>query len=402
MAPRVARAYAELTTHMDNMTNKRENGQEINSINARSTINTTPAPPNNIGAIMKDNSKYSAAKDALKSISMLSLWYAGTVMYNVENKKALNMCPLPKSIAALQMLIGIPYFVTRWMVGIRPVPKIHISNHGIEPVNPHATVIQGIKQRVRNGLMKVTNAVQAYSSVLKQSAVFSMLHLLSVTALGAGAISFVHIVKATEPLFVSAISLLTGTGSMSPVTFLTLLPILGGVAMASMKEVNFSTMAFVTSLMSNVFASVRRIEAKKFFKQDLTKIGQNLDAANVSSLVTIFSSLFLAPLALLEAPKWATVYQSLLYKFSNKGLLKLARHIALSGFFYILYNEVSFIALSQLTPVSHAVANTLKRIFLIVASSVLFNTKITSMGMYGSATAISGALLYSLSKQYWG
>ncbi|CDR94449.1 triose phosphate/phosphate translocator, putative [Babesia bigemina] len=377
-----------------------QGGSNINTAVVKSSV----APPVNVGRISDGNtsSAVATAKDALKSISMLSLWYAGTVMYNIENKKALNMCPLPKSIAAMQMLIGIPYFLTRWLAGIKAVPSISISNDGVEKVDPNQGVLQTIKSRVKNALARVRNTVQAYSSVLKQSAVFSMLHLLSVTALGAGAISFVHIVKASEPLFVSAISLLSGTGSMSPVTFLTLLPILGGVAMASVKDVNFNPVAFATSLASNVCASIRRIEAKKFFKQDLSKIGSNLDATNVSSLVTIISSLILAPLALLEAPQWASMYKSVLYKFGSKGLLQLARHIALSGFFYTLYNEVSFVALSQLTPVSHAVANTLKRIFLIITSSILFKTKITNMGLYGSATAITGAMLYSLSKHYMG
>ncbi|KAK1936335.1 putative triose phosphate/phosphate translocator [Babesia divergens] len=361
-------------------------------------------PRKTVGSVLNSNESFAipSLKSAFKSISLLSLWYAGTVMYNVENKKALNMCPLPKTIAALQMLIGIPFFLTRWLVGIKPVPTIYTSNAGVQEENPKAGILESIKMKVRNGLCRLRNTINSHASLIKQSAMFSMLHLLSVTALGAGAISFVHIVKASEPLFVSAISLLTGSGSMSPVTFLTLLPILGGVSMASLKDLNFSPLALASTLASNVFASIRRIEAKKFFKQDLSKIGQNLDAANVSSLVTIFSSLILAPLSLLEISKWAPVYRSILYKYSGKGMLQLARHIVLSGFFYTLYNEVSFIALSQLAPVSHAVANTLKRIFLILTSSLLFKTKLTSAGLYGSATAISGAMLYSLSKHYYG
>lgn len=341
-------------------------------------------------------------RSALHSASMLSLWYAGTVMYNIENKKALNMCPLPKTIAALQMLMGIPFFMARWGFGMKPRPSVYTSNDGIVQEGPNAGILQSIKTKVRNSFIRAKNYIQAYSSILKQSALFSMIHVLSVTALGAGAISFVHIVKASEPLFVSAVSLLSGSGTMSPITFLTLIPILGGVAMASIKDLNFSSVAMATSLISNVLSSMRRLEAKHFFKQDLTKIGENLDAQNVSSLVTILSSCILAPLSLLECNQWSQMYRSILYKFSSQGLLLLARHIALSGFFYTLYTEVSFIALSQLAPVSHAVANTLKRIFLIVASSVLFKTKLTPAGIYGSATAITGALLYSLSKNFFG
>ncbi|GIX62846.1 phosphoenolpyruvate/phosphate translocator, putative [Babesia caballi] len=361
-------------------------------------------PPSSNGGVTdeKPNNAVDSTNYVLKNLTMLSVWYAGTVMYNIENKKALNMCPLPKTIATMQMLLGMPYFLSRWMAGLKAMPTIHVSEEGIQRESPKGGIVERIKHKVKNGLCRVGNAVQAYSSMLRQSVLIAMIHMLSVTALGAGGISFVHIVKSSEPLFVSALALFTGMESMSPVTYATLVPILTGVALASVKDVNFSRLALVTSLASNVCATVRRIEVKKFFDQDLDKIGRNLDVMNVSSLVTIFSSLMLAPIALMEAPQWASAYRSVVYKFGHAGLMKLVRHIALSGFFYTLTNEVSFFALSQLTPVSHAVANTLKRVFLIFGSSMFFQTKITRLGHLGSAMAIVGAMLYSLSKHYGG
>jgi solute carrier family 35, member E1 len=44
----------------------------------------------------------------------------------------------------------------------------------------------------------------------------------------------------------------------------------------------------------------------------------------------------------------------------------------LSGFAFYLYNEVSFMALSKVSPVTHSVANTLKRIVIIVVSTIVF------------------------------
>jgi Triose-phosphate Transporter family len=62
------------------------------------------------------------------------------------------------------------------------------------------------------------------------------------------------------------------------------------------------------------------------------------------------------------------------------------------------YNEVAFLALDAVHPVTHAVGNTLKRVFVIVSSVVLFKTPLTNQGIVGSAIAIIGVLIYSLVK----
>ena len=74
----------------------------------------------------------------------------------------------------------------------------------------------------------------------------------------------------------------------------------------------------------------------------------------------------------------------------------------LSGLTYYLYNEVAFLALGKVNPVTHAVGNTIKRVVIIIASVVAFNTPISLLGGVGSAIAIFGTLLYSLAKQKYG
>jgi len=74
----------------------------------------------------------------------------------------------------------------------------------------------------------------------------------------------------------------------------------------------------------------------------------------------------------------------------------------LAGAFYYLYNEVAFLALGRVNPVTHAVGNTVKRVVIIIASVVAFKTPISSLGIIGSAIAIVGTLLYSLAKSKFG
>lgn len=49
----------------------------------------------------------------------------------------------------------------------------------------------------------------------------------------------------------------------------------------------------------------------------------------------------------------------------------------LAGAFYYLYNEVAFLALGRVNPVTHAVGNTIKRVVIIIASVIAFKTPIS-------------------------
>ena len=74
----------------------------------------------------------------------------------------------------------------------------------------------------------------------------------------------------------------------------------------------------------------------------------------------------------------------------------------LAGAFYYLYNEVAFLALGRVNPVTHAVGNTIKRVVIIIASVIAFKTPISTLGVIGSTIAIIGTLLYSLAKSKFG
>mmetsp|Transcript_6719 Transcript_6719/g.13473 ORF Transcript_6719/g.13473 Transcript_6719/m.13473 type:complete len:111 (+) Transcript_6719:1-333(+) len=79
--------------------------------------------------------------------------------------------------------------------------------------------------------------------------------------------------------------------------------------------------------------------------------------------------------------------------FTNKSLSAL---LLLGGATYYLYNEVAFLALGKVNPVTHAVGNTIKRVVIIVASVVAFKTPMSTGSIIGSSIAIAGTLLYSL------
>ena len=78
--------------------------------------------------------------------------------------------------------------------------------------------------------------------------------------------------------------------------------------------------------------------------------------------------------------------------------LQLTRQMILDGFYYYAYNEVAFITLDRVSPITHSIANTIKRVCIILATVLVFGNKLTTLGAIGSATAVAGTLMYSLAK----
>lgn len=304
--------------------------------------------------------------ETLKTTSFFALWYLFNIGYNIYNKKALNALPIPWTMALLQLFVGIPYVTVLWLTGLRKTPKCSAEN---------------LKTLVPVSLGHLGT------------------HIGAVISLGAGAVSFTHIVKASEPVVSAALSFLILGAVSSWQTYLTLLPIVGGVALASLKELSFTWVGFIAAMLSNLSSALRGILAKKTMSGG---VGENMTEANIYAVLTILAFLFLLPVSLIVEPPaaisaaWATA--------TGAGLTPgyLTKMSLSAGAFYYLYNEVAFLALGRVNPVTHAVGNTIKRVVIIIASVIAFKTPISTLGVVGSSIAIVGTLLYSLAKTKFG
>eukprot|EP00286_Rhodomonas_abbreviata_P009059 CAMPEP_0181318774 /NCGR_PEP_ID=MMETSP1101-20121128/17192_1 /TAXON_ID=46948 /ORGANISM="Rhodomonas abbreviata, Strain Caron Lab Isolate" /LENGTH=380 /DNA_ID=CAMNT_0023426279 /DNA_START=13 /DNA_END=1155 /DNA_ORIENTATION=- len=298
---------------------------------------------------------------------LFGLWYAGNTGYNIYNKKALNNLGGAKgglvwTIALCQLFTGVLWVLPLWLLGIRTKPSMTTENWmQIAPVGIFAAGAHGG----------------------------------SVVALGAGAVSFGQILKACEPAFSAVNEIIFLREVQAWQVYLTLIPIIGGVAIASLKELSFSWLAVWAAMIANQSAAMKAVFGKSVMATDWAKA---LGPANQYGVVNIISVLATLPVVLgLEAKGMKKSYDSAL----KKGVMPkdIQLNVLLSGFFFYLYNEVSFMALAKVSPVTHSVANTLKRVVIIVASCIYFGTPMTKEGMAGSAVAIAGTLLYSLAKQ---
>lgn len=303
----------------------------------------------------------SSLGETLKVGSYFAFWYLFNIGYNIYNKQALNALDFPWTIATIQMATGIFYFVPLWVTGLRKAPKL--SGSDLKTLFPIALCHTGV-------------------------------HVGAVIALGAGAVSFAHIVKASEPVVTCGANALLLGEVLPPQVYATLLPIIGGVAIASMKELSFTMLALASAMLSNVSSSLRGVLSKKTMSGK--QIGENLDAQNLYAVLTAMSTAILIPMFLaIEGTGFFPAFKAVVEggSFTNKSLSTL---LALSGLTYYMYNEVAFLALGKVNPITHAVGNTIKRVVIIVASVIAFKTPMSTGSIIGSTIAILGTLLYSL------
>jgi len=133
-----------------------------------------------------------------------------------------------------------------------------------------------------------------------------------------------------------------------------------------------------------------------------------LSPANLFAAVTCVSFILSIPLALIFEGGILREVSQFIKKTgvgnetqsgSNETILV---HILLSGLFHYLNNEVMYLVLSNVHPITLAVGNTMKRVFIIAAGVLVFSTPVTLQTAVGSTIGIGGVFLYSMVKQWYG
>jgi len=225
--------------------------------------------------------------------------------------------------------------------------------------------------------------------------------LLSMVSIGSSTVSFTHIVKASEPFFSSLVSVVLYGTWMKPQVYATLIPVVGGVSYACLNERSFSWLSFSSALGSNIAFAYRAVVSKAVMSSN--NIGCNINSVNLFGVITWLAFIISIPIAFLgEGISFFSIWKNILLGSdfdSSKNLLFL--QLISSGFFHYLNNEVMYLALSNVHPVTLAVGNTLKRVVIMVFSLIVFRNPITFQVGCGCAVGVFGTFLYSLTKQFY-
>ena len=126
---------------------------------------------------------------------------------------------------------------------------------------------------------------------------------------------------------------------------------------------------------------------------------QKLDNINLFSVITIMSFVFLMPVMLVtEGFKLTPSY------IASAGLdpSVILKKACIAGLMFHSYQQVSYMILQRVSPVTHSVGNCVKRVVVIVASVVAFRNPVSAVNGIGTAIALAGVFIYSQVKRLSG
>jgi len=289
-------------------------------------------------------------------------WYLGNYFYNITNKLALKAAGgsagFPMTISTLQLGVGCLYGLFLWVAP--------------------------------DGRAKPSVTVDDIIKMLPVAFCFMGAHSASVFALSAGAVSFGQIVKSAEPAFAAVLSQFVYKKNISKAKWSCLPIVIGGVILASVKELDFAMSALVSACIANLFAAFKGNENKKLMETEGLKDRMG-SVGNQFALTSILGFLMSVPVALLkEGSKFGEFVQ--MYKTNPI----LSFNLIASGFWFYGYNELATMTLKKTNAVTQSVANTAKRVIVIVGVAIVLGESLDPIKLLGCGIGIGGVLLYSL------
>jgi len=284
-----------------------------------------------------------------------AVWWSLNAVFNIYNKKVLNAFPFPWLTSVLSLAMGSAIMLALW------------GTRFVEPPD-----VDG-----------------AFWQALAPVAVLHTIGFVAATvSLSKIAVSSHHIIKSLEPACSVIISKLFFGEDFSLAVYMSLLPVIGGCGLAAATELNFSMIGFLGAMISNVAFVIRNIVSKKGMKQ--------VGGMNYYACLSMMSCVLLLPFAVaVEGPGlWAAGWDVAIRAVGKQFPV----WVLLQCVLYHLHNQVSYMSLDQISPLSFSIGNTMKRVTVIVSSILIFRTPVSPINALGAAIAILGTFLYSQAK----
>jgi solute carrier family 35 protein E1 len=298
-------------------------------------------------------------------VSLLSyffFWYLGNYYYNISNKLALKNSGgaqgFPMTIATLQLGVGVIYALFAWAApDMRNAPSLTFDD---------------------------------VKSMVPVAFCAMMAHCASVFAMSAGAVSFGQIVKAAEPAFAAVLSQFVYGKPISRAKWLCLIPVIGGVCIASLKELDFAMSALIAACSANLFAAFKGNENKKLMdtaglKDRLGNVGNQFAVTQIMAFAMALPMMFLT-----EGSKWGEFRETL----ATNSVVK--NNFLYSGLFFYGYNELATMTIKKTSAITQSVANTAKRVIVIIGVALVMGESLPAQKLVGSGICIGGVMLYSI------
>ncbi|XP_061389375.1 solute carrier family 35 member E1 homolog [Musca vetustissima] len=306
---------------------------------------------------MSGVAKRTGSRHVLVVLTLCIVWYIISSSNNVIGKMVLNEFPFPMTVTMVQLcsitLYSGPFFNLWKIRKYQELPRGYY-----------------LKLIIPLAFGKFLASVTSHISLWKVP------------------VSYAHTVKATMPLFTVILSRLLFKERQSTMIYLSLIPIITGVGIATLTEISFDMLGLISALVSTMGFSLQNIFSKKVLKDTGIHHLRLLHLLGKLALV-----MFL--------PIW--LYMDSFKVIQHPAITNLDyRVIALlfaDGVLNWLQNIIAFSVLSLVTPLTYAVASASKRIFVIAVSLIILGNPVTWVNCFGMGLAIVGVLCYNRAKQ---
>lgn len=296
-------------------------------------------------------------------VSICVVWYICSSVQSIVNKMILQHYNYPITVAiANQVLIpvlAIP-FLRMWNVKEARLTKV----------------------QYRRYLLPIAIG----RAIASSSAAFS-LSLMPV--------SYQQTVKALMPLFAVVMGRCILHERQTTVVYLSLLPIVLGVLVATVTEISFSLTGLIAALVSTATYSLLNILVKKLLKQ------ADIHPVRLLAMTSQACAVVLFPVWLVkDALPMAGELMNTSTPTSSTPSLHLLFLLLCSSICSFGQNVCAFSLIHMLTALSYAVTNATKRITVIVASLLTLHNPVSGSNLAGMMLAVCGVFCYNQAKQY--
>lgn len=294
-------------------------------------------------------------------VAVCLCWYVISSASSITNKVLLQTYPYPMTLA-LSNLMWVPIYCA---------PLLRIYEYKVVKL----TSVQYNKYLTPISIGKALAVVSAYVSLWKVP------------------VSYAHTVKASMPLFAVFLSRVLLKETQSYRVYVSLLPIVAGVIVASATELSFSLLGMFSALFSTFTYSLLNILVKKLLKES------DIHPIRLLAMNSQLAAIMVFPFWLLNDAFTMTRSFGSADATSGAPDMWLLCLLAMTGVLSFLQSLCAFALIHQLTALSYAVCNATKRITVIGSSLFTLHNPVTGTNVFGMMLSVFGVFCYNRAKQ---
>ncbi|KAJ1074781.1 hypothetical protein K5549_017955, partial [Capra hircus] len=215
--------------------------------------------------------------------------------------------------------------------------------------------------------------------------------VLGLVSLKNVAVSFAETVKSSAPIFTVILSRTVLGEHTGLLVNLSLIPVMGGLALCTATEMSFNFLGFSAALSTNIMDCLQNVFSKKLLSGDKYRFS----AAELQFYTSTAAVAMLIPawIFFMDLPVIGRSGRS--FRYSQDVVLLLLA----DGVLFHLQSVTAYALMGRISPVTFSVASTVKHALSIWLSVIVFGNKVTSLSAVGTVLVTAGVLLYNKAKQ---